>query len=152
MEYPSIQWDIIHKNEWGVWRREWLPTPIFSPGEFHGQRSLEGYSPWDHKELDMTEWLHFHFQYTTLKYCVRKCFLFCVLNLESVFKQMFLCAGHVLGPSANPMDGGAWDATVQEVEKSRTRLSDFTFTFFHSFRKLQWSEVPCVEGSHPLPY
>ena len=27
------------------------------PGEFHGQRSLVGYSPWGHKELDMTEWL-----------------------------------------------------------------------------------------------
>ena len=35
------------------WRREWLPTPVFWSGEFHGQRSLEGYSsPWGHKELD----------------------------------------------------------------------------------------------------
>ena len=32
------------------WRREWLPTPVFLPGEFHGQRSLVGYSPWGHKE------------------------------------------------------------------------------------------------------
>ena len=39
-------------------RREWLPTPVFLPGEFHGQRSLVGYSPWSPwglKELDMTE-------------------------------------------------------------------------------------------------
>ena len=28
------------------WRREWLPTPIFLPGEFHGQRSLVCYSLW----------------------------------------------------------------------------------------------------------
>ena len=28
------------------WRRDWLPTPVFLPGEFHGQRSLVGYSPW----------------------------------------------------------------------------------------------------------
>ena len=28
------------------WRREWLPTPVFLPGELHGQRSLAGYSPW----------------------------------------------------------------------------------------------------------
>ena len=35
----------------------WLPTPIFLPGEFHGQRSLVGYSPWVCKELDMTEQL-----------------------------------------------------------------------------------------------
>ena len=37
------------------WRKEWLPTPVFLPGESHGQRSLTGYSPWDCKELDMAE-------------------------------------------------------------------------------------------------
>ena len=37
------------------WRREWWPTPVFSPGESHGQRSLEGYSPQGHKESDTTE-------------------------------------------------------------------------------------------------
>ena len=31
------------------------PTQVFFPGEFHGQRSLVGYSPWGHKELDTTE-------------------------------------------------------------------------------------------------
>ena len=41
------------------WRREWQPTAIFLPGEFHGQRSLVGYSPWGRKELDMIEWLTF---------------------------------------------------------------------------------------------
>ena len=40
------------------WRRKWLPIPVFLPGEFHGQRSLEGYSPWGHKESDMTERLN----------------------------------------------------------------------------------------------
>ena len=28
------------------WRRKWQPTPVFLPGEFHGQRSLSGYCPW----------------------------------------------------------------------------------------------------------
>ena len=42
------------------WRREWQPTPVFLPGEFHGQRSLAGYSPWGCKESDMTEWLSTH--------------------------------------------------------------------------------------------
>ena len=36
------------------WRRKWKPTPVFLPGKPHGQRSLEGYSPWGPKELDMT--------------------------------------------------------------------------------------------------
>ena len=37
------------------WRRAWQPTPVFLPGEFHGQRSLAGYSLWGHKESDTTE-------------------------------------------------------------------------------------------------
>ena len=37
------------------WRRKWQPTPVFLPGEFHGQRSLVGYSPWGRKESDTTE-------------------------------------------------------------------------------------------------
>ena len=36
------------------WRRTWQPTPVFLPGEFHEQRSLADYSPWDHKKSDMT--------------------------------------------------------------------------------------------------
>ena len=39
------------------WRREWHLTPVCLSGEFHGQRSWVGYSPWSCKELDMTEWL-----------------------------------------------------------------------------------------------
>ena len=37
------------------WRRERLPTPVFLPGQFHGQRILMGYSPRGRKELDTTE-------------------------------------------------------------------------------------------------
>ena len=40
----------------------------------------------------------------------------------------------------NPMDGGAWWATVHGVAKSQTRLSDFTFTFMHWRRK--WQPTP----------
>ena len=43
------------------WRREWLPTPEFLPGEFHGQRSLVSYSPWSYKESDMMERLTLYF-------------------------------------------------------------------------------------------
>ena len=37
------------------WRKAWQPTPVFSPGEFHGQRSPPGYCPWGCKELDTTK-------------------------------------------------------------------------------------------------
>ena len=36
------------------WRRKWQPTPLFLHGEFLGERSLVGYSPWDLKVSDMT--------------------------------------------------------------------------------------------------
>ena len=39
------------------WRREWKPTLVFLPGEFHGQKRLVSHSPWGCKELDMTELL-----------------------------------------------------------------------------------------------
>ena len=37
------------------WRRAWQCTPGFLPGESHGQRSVEGYSPWGHTDLAATE-------------------------------------------------------------------------------------------------
>ena len=40
------------------WRTKWQPTPVFLPGKSYGQRSLEGYSPWGCKALDMTERLN----------------------------------------------------------------------------------------------
>ena len=39
------------------WRRKWQSTPVFLPGEFHGQKSLERYSSWGSKESDKTEQL-----------------------------------------------------------------------------------------------
>ena len=59
----------------------------------------------------------------------------------------------------NPMDGGAWSAAVHGVAKSRTRLSDFTFTFhFHALEKemathssvLAW-RIPGTVGPGGLP-
>ena len=53
----------LNKEEWAVSKEcgqlsgagEGEGTPVFLPGEFHGQKSLVGYSPWDHKESDTTE-------------------------------------------------------------------------------------------------
>ena len=42
------------------WRRKWQPIPVFLPEKFHGLRSLGRYSPWGHKESDMTERLRTH--------------------------------------------------------------------------------------------
>ena len=43
------------------WRRAWQPTPVFLPREFHGQRSLESYSPWNREESDTIEMIEHAF-------------------------------------------------------------------------------------------
>ena len=59
-----------------IGRRKWQPTPVFLPVEFHGQRSLVGYSPWGHKDSDMTERL-------TLTLCThRAASLCCTVDTE----------------------------------------------------------------------
>ena len=55
--YNAGELDLIPGSGKIPWRREWLCTPVFWPGESDGQRSLAGYSPYGHKELDMTEQL-----------------------------------------------------------------------------------------------
>ena len=71
---------------------------------------------WGHEESGTTERLHFHFS------------LSCIGEGNGNPLQ-YSCL-------ENPMDGGAWWATVHEVAKSQTRLSDFTFTFqFHALEK-----------------
>ena len=42
------------------WRKKWLPTPVFLLREFHGQRSLMGFSPWGSKQSDKTQRLNNH--------------------------------------------------------------------------------------------
>ena len=59
------------------WRKKWQPTPVFLPEKSHGQRSLPGYSPWGHKELDTTEWLSIQLTHISIhiKFCVSYAFL-----------------------------------------------------------------------------
>ena len=53
-----LQWGRPGFDPWVrkiLWRRKWQPTPVLLPGKSQGRRSLVGYSPWGHKESDMTE-------------------------------------------------------------------------------------------------
>ena len=83
-------------------RRQWHPTPALLPEKSHGQRSLEGRSPWGSKESDATERLHFHFSLS--------------------------CTGEGNGNPLqcsclkNPRDRGALWAAVYGVAQSRTQL------------------------------
>ena len=71
---PAMQetW-VRYMGQEDPWRKEWQPTPVFLP-EFHGQRSLVGYSPWGCTELDTTEQalMHTHRIYIN-KFCEQLC-------------------------------------------------------------------------------
>ena len=51
------------------WRREWLPTQVFLPWEFHGQRNQVGYRPWGYKGLDLAEQLALSLFHTSAVIC-----------------------------------------------------------------------------------
>ena len=56
-EETACQWRRHGFDHWVrkiPWRRKWQPIPVFLPGKSHGERSLEGCSPWGRKELDTT--------------------------------------------------------------------------------------------------
>ena len=53
---PALQETQVRYLDWeNPLEKKWLPTPVFLPGEFQGQKHLAGYSPWGPTELDMTE-------------------------------------------------------------------------------------------------
>ena len=58
---PAMQETWVHPWIGKIpWRRERIPTPIFLPGEFHGQRSLVVYNPWGHKKSTRLSDFHHH--------------------------------------------------------------------------------------------
>ena len=110
------------------WRRERLPTPVFWPREFHGL-----YSPWGHKDSDTTERLSLSL-FTFPGGSDSKEFA-CNAGDPGSISGLGRSPGKGNGNPLqyfcleNPMDRGAWRATVHRVAKSQTQLSDFTFTF-----------------------
>ena len=58
---PAMQEAQVRPPGQGYSLEKWQPTPVFLPGEFHGQRSLPGYSPWVSKSQTQLSDYHFHF-------------------------------------------------------------------------------------------
>ena len=91
------------------WRREWLPTPVFLPGKSHGQRSLEGYSPWGRKESDTTERLT-HYWVQLWLFCQWSCWFPASGEkqfscLPSLFSTPLCCVSSVSSNSWNAAEG-----------------------------------------------
>ena len=121
---PPAMWETSVRSLVGkiLWKREWLPTPVFWPGEFHGL-----YSPWGHKESDTTERLS-----RSLILCV--CFHSCAYtHMYLRFQEEGTCRG------------GGWHWHFCEswaVERSTNLKKGLEIS---SKNKLE--EVPRKEGS-----
>ena len=91
------------------WRREWLPTLVFLPGGFHGQKSLACYSPWGYErvrhEALIKSWLVVSF---TNIFSQSICYLFILFMVSFAIQNLvhlirFICLFYfisiVLGPN-----------------------------------------------------
>ena len=98
------------------WRREWLPSPVSLPGDFHGQRNLLGCSPWGGKESDTTERL-------TLSVSFFHCSLNRFVICNKIFKNLInskkhrvslkkRTKSHQLEPEMDPYDPLLWSSPL----------------------------------------
>ena len=130
--FDHYEW-IFYTENWPAYfpggRKKWQPTSVFLSGKSHRQRSLAGYSPWGHKELDMTQWLNNNFSGVFPGSSVVKNSPANVGNVgmipgledplekEIAAHSSYSCLG-------NPIDRGTLWAIVHGVLKSRSPLSD----------------------------
>ena len=89
------------------------PTPLFLPGRFHGHRSLAGYSPWGHKELDTTELSSISYIVISWDFEAYTC----LVELLSHVQQF-----------CDPMDCSVSDSSVHGI--SQARILEWVAIFF----------------------
>ena len=119
------------------WRRKWQPTPVFVPGKSQGWGHLVGCRLWGRTELDTTEATEQHQQGPVkgfpggLDGKESACNAGDPGSIPGLGRSPGEGNGNPLQYSCleNPTDRGAWWPTVHGVAKSRTWLSNFTFTF-----------------------
>ena len=93
---PALQADTLPSEPPGKpcsQRREWQSTPVFLPGELHGQRSLVSYHLWGYRESDTTERLtHIHTPLLSLHPTdFVKLYFHLVQNISGFFREILWC-------------------------------------------------------------
>ena len=103
------------------WRMEWQPTPVFLPGESHGQRSLAGYSQQGCKESDTIECLtltspiHLFTSALVRHYYTTEV---CVCPILKPLCQHFVSFSTVAGPSCTKFPQQLWSQFWAQAERS----------------------------------
>ena len=132
------------------WWRTRQPSPVFFPGESHGQRSLAGYSPWGHKELNTTEvtsHAHTHVYSIVNSFCR-------TVGKSNIVKQLysnrneFLKKMHIMSRDAqsasSPMPGFLVCQVRDLIEQSpRNSLNTFYHDLLHVILQCQSSKGNC---------
>ena len=138
------------------WRRAWQPTPLFLPGESHGQRSLAGYGPQTPKEWDMTEvteyactreashcdkWELFFKNRIKVLFCgSRQLFLHSLLQNEHTFdlalQKTLRCDGYIEKQQLLTLCG--------EISYNVSNTSAYLATVKGPDRRRQWHPTPVL--------
>ena len=134
------------------WRRKRLPTQVFWPGEFHGL-----YSPWVEKAMAphsstlawKIPWMEEPGRLLSMGLLRVGHNWATSLSLFTFMHQRRKWQPTPVFFPGESQDGGAWWAAVHGVAKSRTQLSDFTFTFH--FHALERDDSPAWSGRGSRP-
>ena len=104
------------------WRTKWQPTPVFLPGKSYGWRNLTGYSPWDCKESDTTEYLSIAQGWPSLD-LIR--YLMSFWTLISLFKSYLEGLDGVINSCSGPLP--LLPAMILEIER-KSKWNDLSQT------------------------
>ena len=107
--------------------RKWQPTPVFLFGEFHGQRSLVGYSPWCRRESDTSERLSSHILYIAVDGVTK--------HAHCIYNSMCMCQSQsstLLLPCSSPQGDHSLFSTSVSLVLSCEEVHLYPFFFrFH---------------------
>ena len=120
------------------WRRKWQPTPVFLPGKSHGQRNLEGYSPWGCKDSDTIEHTDTHIHSLSLFFFFSLFFGCCFITANH-FRWVALFRFGCYPREVSPV--GSWS----REEGIESGAPDLTF-ILKAGDDICWEETAWSEG------
>ena len=140
-------------------RRKWQPTPVLLPGEFHGQKSLVGYSPWGHKKSDTMDWRTLPFRAPNerpSRSSKRSCNVFYSFKLQNFTSVVVCCQGIHLGQTWSERETVGHNLSAGEWGENCTPLLTYTL---HVIKKScnpqnSWDSLnfTLMETEFPIPH